>query len=75
MTELTEITPWMLAADPGAGRLADRLRTTAQTEVERSHEWLSPALLRTSTIVRERSRVNEDQVKGPGGDEFLLACI
>jgi hypothetical protein len=29
MTGLTEITPWMLAADPDASRLADRLRASA----------------------------------------------
>lgn len=31
MAALTEITPWMLASDPDAGALAERLRRTAET--------------------------------------------
>jgi len=29
MTGLTEVTPWMLASNPDAGALAERLRRTA----------------------------------------------
>jgi hypothetical protein len=36
MTSLTEITPWMLASDPAAGQLAERLRKTAESACGKS---------------------------------------
>jgi hypothetical protein len=32
MTGLTEVTPWMLASDPDAARLADHMRQTASSQ-------------------------------------------
>ena len=35
MTYLSEVTPWMLASDPEAGRLAEELRDNAERECGR----------------------------------------
>jgi hypothetical protein len=36
MTSLTEITPWKLASDPGAGQLAERMRKKADSACGKS---------------------------------------